>query len=135
MRQVKRFTILFAAIALAFAGSLFAASPASAGTSGCAYTSDGRGFADGAGSMCFEDYGDIFFLCDNASDGGGQYGEYFVNGNVWNDFNMSNSGGYGSCNKDNLNFPEGASVKFHVCMKDDGTTYSDTCSPWRYRTA
>jgi hypothetical protein len=92
--------------------------------------SEGYGqYADGACDMRFEDYGEHFYLNDNLADGSGCFGQYVANAGV---VEMYNSKGAGTTVHHNLDLPEGMTVSFQVCARDDGYVIIVTCSVWRH---
>ena len=128
MSARKRTAVLIAATAAATAVSLALAGPASA-SDAIAKSVAASGYVAGACDIVFEDYGDHFWVNDDASDGAGCWGDFTVNGSLWGDnWYLENHSGVGTAVDYNFNFPEGAKVVFRACVMDNGTIYNRTCS-------
>lgn len=94
---------------LALALTVVTAQPASAHT----WTAD---TSNGAGSARFDDYGEIFDVCDNATDGYRVVLAYTTTPSQtapWTRFHNSTGG----CKRLDLSYAEGTRVHFFVCLR------------------
>lgn len=101
---------------------------AAAGSNGCVSVG-GPDYRPG--TVCFYHHGDKFKITDGECDNASVYYRYNVNGGSINRVDFDEG-----CNRsrtDNYNFPEGATIKFKVCI--DQTLAPDVCSNWRERKA
>lgn len=129
--KTRRLTLLGAALVAPVV--LLAAAPfASAGTSATAYTRANGAYASSAGSAHFQEYGDVFTVSDNKSDGKAVILFLEINGktsNLWPPMYFSRGAGYTGTWDEEL--AEGTKISMEVCLASNPTTsIPGTCSGW-----
>jgi hypothetical protein len=73
--------------------------------------------------------GDIFYSCDNWSDGAGVIG-YWKVGSTGTVHSLYNGGGIGTCASANEDLAESATFYIKACIRDNGDVKENTCSGW-----
>ena len=99
---------------------------AQAGENAYECTKAAGSYSSCAGRADFRAHGEHFLLSDSARDGAGVYLQIEVNGIVL-DPARTNKNGAGTTSDFDYSWSEGASVKFIVCLTDDGVIQSATC--------
>lgn len=117
-------TVLAATTSIMTLGFAFSGS-AWAGTNGRAWSVKWEYLADGACDLQFVSYGDHFYLNDNLKDGAGCYASWDDDAGHAGTF--TNTKGAGTTVHRNYDFPEGAFIRFKVCVTDNGVLWVDTC--------
>jgi hypothetical protein len=117
-------------VGAAAATMLYVTSPASAAVS--SYDVDTASSGDylyQAGTEWFYPSDDSFNICDNWSDGAGVIG-YWKVGSSGTVHSKYDGNGFGECVTSDQDFAESATIYIKVCLRDDGTVVSGTCSSW-----
>ncbi|MEV3858273.1 hypothetical protein AB0J38_28650 [Streptomyces sp. NPDC050095] len=132
MSTFKRRMFAGAGAAAALTAAMaFAATPASATTYEADTAASGKYSSPAQGSMRFDNYGELFYVCDNWPDGAGVIG-YWKVGSGGTVHSIYNGGGAQTCEKRDEEIAEYADVYFKVCLRDNGTVVSGTCTSWRH---
>ncbi|MYT74982.1 MULTISPECIES: hypothetical protein [unclassified Streptomyces] len=131
MSTFKRRTFAGTGAAAALTAAMaFAATPASAVQYSVDSNASGKYSSPGQGSIHFQNDGDDFRVCDNWPDGAGVIG-YWKVGSGGTVHSIYNGGGAQTCEERNENVSEPATVYLKVCLRDNGTVVTGTCSSWR----
>ncbi|MEV0646251.1 hypothetical protein AB0I28_13400 [Phytomonospora sp. NPDC050363] len=125
----KRILPLLATTAAALAISLAAAAPAHAGTNGDAGTIGSGSFTANAGTLFFAHDGEIFYVEDNHADGAGVIAYWWIGSTYQGE--MYNGGGANTSKTFNKSVTDGLQVRFQVCVSDNGSVKTGTCSAIR----
>lgn len=112
------------------AAMAFAATPASATTFSVSTYPSGK-YSQGQGFMDFDNYGEHFRVCDVWADGAGTIG-YWKIGTGGSSHSIYAGGGAQTCEERNEAIAEGTDIYIKVCLRDNGTVVTATCSAWRY---
>jgi hypothetical protein len=116
---------IMGAAATAVLGSILIATPAQASDAGACTAADGK-YKRCAGSVQFEDNGEVFYIYDNEADGAGTHVIWYIN-NVEQP-TMYWGGGAGTYGKFNRSAAEGAKIRFTVCVETSDFVFVNTCS-------
>lgn len=119
------------AVGAAAATMLYVAAPASAATEIYSVSTYRSGdYAASAGSEAFYTDDDSFHICDNSTDGAGVIG-YWKVGSSGTVHSKYNGNGFNTCVPSDEDFAESATLYIRVCLRNDGTVVSSTCSGWK----
>src|ERR1043165_3479084 len=115
--------------AAALAAVVATATPANAGTNGDASTVASGSFTYNAGSVFFAHHGEHFYVEDNHADGAGVIAYWWI-GNTYQGEMYNGMGGDTSKDFDK-SVTDGLTVRFQICVSDNGSVKTGTCSPIR----
>ena len=119
---MKRMAVLGMTVASVAAAGLALAAPASASSQLTIYT---NGTAAGIGQ--FQSYGEHFYACDVKTDGYGVQVDWYVASNPSNSGSVRDgNGNNGDCATQNASISEGKTVKYRVCLTNNGSEIACT---------
>ncbi|MFJ6849312.1 hypothetical protein ACIQM3_02045 [Streptomyces sp. NPDC091271] len=126
----KRRSVSVAGVAFAVAvGGLVIAGPASAAEIYDVTTKPSGSYLSAAGSMDLATHGEHISTCDNSTDGAGVIG-YWKVGSGGTVHSLYNGKGRATCEDVNASASESSRIYLKVCLRNNGTVVTATCSAW-----
>jgi hypothetical protein len=125
--RFSKLALLAVMSVVAFAGSVVAAPPASAGQNITVWYGADRGH--------FQAYGEVVSACDGNADGWGVMVFYYRADQNLNGVVMDRNGSGNGCVKRDLSIPEGVSVRIRLCHRSPSNPGPFACTAWAWGVA